>query len=202
MNHSIKSALLLGSLFIFTTPAIAGDDKHHGGHHGDGHGMPGHHQSIDKGKHGDKHHGDHHDDGHSMAGHHDKKEKCDQADKKQCNKHKAGHKKHKGHSLSPHWAKTLDDQQRVAVDRMHLTLDTEHAILKAKAGVLQQEVNVMTAKDNADQQAIYNKIDELMALKAKIMKLRYDHLTEMREILNEQQRISYDMAILKRKGAK
>jgi len=60
----------------------------------------------------------------------------------------------------------------------------------------------MTAKDDADQAAIHTKIDALMAVKAEIMKHRYDHLTEMRNALTEQQRISYDMAILKRTGAK
>lgn len=116
--------------------------------------------------------------------------------------HKGGHKKHKGHNLSPHWIKTLSKKQRVAVDKMHLELDRQHAVLKAKAALLQKEVNVMTAQKEANQSSIYAKIDQLMGVKAKIMKLRYDHLSEMRAALTEQQRISYDMAILKREGAK
>ncbi len=135
-----------------------------------------------------------HKDGHHGAaatkGHHDK------------GKHKGAHKKKKGHHFSPHWAKTLSDEQRVAVDKMHLKLGTQHAILKAQATLLQKELNVMTAKDGADQTAIHSKIDELMAVKAEIMKYRYDHLSEMRDALTEQQRISYDMSILKREGAK
>lgn len=115
--------------------------------------------------------------------------------------HKGGHGK-KGHNFSPGWAKTLSDEQRVAVDKMHLKLDGQHAVLKAQAGLLQKELNVMTAKDGADQKAIHTKIDDLMAIKSEIMKYRYDHLSEMRAVLNEQQRISYDMAILKREGAK
>lgn len=176
MNRRLNTALLLSGTLLFATPTFATDDGHHrDGHHDKGHMMKEGHKDMQSGHHGDKPHGE---------------------------KHKAGHKKKEGHHLSPHWAKTLNDQQRVAIDRMHLTLDTEHAVLKAKAQVLQKEINVMTAKDNANQKAIHAGIDELMALKAKIMKLRYDHLTEMREILNEQQRISYDMAILKREGAK
>ncbi len=146
--------------------------------------------------------GDHKASHHEMGetkGDHDKmgKECRDKA------KHKGGHKKKKkGHHFSPHWAKTLSDEQRVAVDKMHLKLSSQHSVLKAKAALLQKELNAMTAKDGADQAAIHAKIDELMAIKAEIMKLRYDHLTEMRNALTEQQRISYDMSILKREGAK
>ncbi len=134
----------------------------------------------------------------ATKGHHDKPDNTDHHKEK----HKGAHKKKKGHHLSPHWAKTLSDEQRVAVDKMHLKLGTQHAVLKAQATLLQKELNVMTAKDGADQARIHSKIDELMAVKAGIMKHRYNHLTEMRDALTEQQRISYDMAILKREGAK
>jgi len=139
----------------------------------------------------DEHKGGHHDMG-GAKGQHDKMN----------HGHHNNSKQKKGHSLSPHWAKTLSDEQRVAVDQMHLKLSGQHSILKAKAALLQKELNVMTAKDDADQAAIHNKIDDLMVVKGEIMKHRYDHLTEMRNALTEQQRISYDMAILKRKGAK
>jgi len=147
---------------------------------------------------GDEHKGGHHDMS-GAKGHHDKMDKGHHDDGKQ---KKGDHKKKKGHNLSPHWAKTLSDEQRVAVDQMHLKLSSQHSVLKAKAALLQKELNVMTAKDGADQAAIHTKIDALMAVKAVIMKHRYDHLTEMRNALTEQQRITYDMAILKREGAK
>jgi len=147
---------------------------------------------------GDDHKGGHHNMS-AATGHHDKMNK----DEHDGAKHKkAAHKNKKGHNLSPHWAKTLSDEQRIAVDQMHLKLSTQHSVLKAQATLLQKELNVMTAKDGADQSAIHAKIDALMAIKAKIMKHRYDHLTEMRDALTEQQRISYDMSILKREGAK
>ncbi|NOY72211.1 MAG: periplasmic heavy metal sensor [Gammaproteobacteria bacterium] len=117
------------------------------------------------------------------------------------NKHHKGHTKKKGHNFSPSWAKTLSDEQRVAVDKMHLKLDSQLAVLKAQAELLQKELNVITAQNNAKQSSIHSKIDELMTLKAKIMKLRYEHLAEMRAALTEQQRLSYDMAILQREGA-
>jgi len=173
MNHRLLGALLLIPALTLANPAFAADDKHRG--MGGGH----HDMVAAKGQHGDMDKGGH------AAG-----------------KHKGGHKKKKGHNMSPHWAKTLSDEQRVAIDKMHLKLSSLHVVLKARAGLLQKELNVMTAKDGADKNAIDAKIDELMTVKAEIMKHRYDHLTEMRDALTEQQRISYDMAILKREGAK
>lgn len=143
--------------------------------------------------------GDHENERHKAAhtkGHHSEKGKGHHGDAK----HKAGHKK--SHTMSPHWSKTLNERQRVAVDRMHLTLDRELSILKARAELIQKELNVMTARKNVNQNAIHGKIDELMAIKSEIMKQRYDHLSEMRAMLTKQQRLSYDMAILQREGAK
>ncbi len=166
---------LLGSLLLTSVFVLANPALASEEHKGGHHGMgdaKGQHEKMGK---------DHHGEG----------------------KHKkGGHQHKKGHHFSPHWAKTLSDEQRVAVDKMHLKLGTQHAVLKAKAALLQKELNVMTAKDSADQKAIHAKIDELMVVKAAIMKHRYDHLTEMRNALTEQQRISYDMSILKREGAK
>ncbi len=172
MNHKLLGPLLLTSIFVIANPAFS-EENHKDGHLDHGTG--------------------------AAKGHHDKLDNTDHHKEK----HKSAHKKKKkGHHLSPHWAKTLSDEQRVAVDKMHLKLGTQHAVLKAQATLLQKELNVMTAKDGADQTVIHSKIDELMAIKAGIMKHRYDHLTEMRDALTEQQRISYDMAILKREGAK
>lgn len=173
MNSRLLGSLIVTSIFLVANPAFAAEDKHHE--------MGGDHHAKEapKGQH------------EKMAkGHHESAKK------------EGGHKKHKGHNMSPHWASTLDDEQRVAIDRMHLKLSRLHVVLKAKAAVLQKELNVMTAKDHADKKAIDAKIDKLMAVKAEIMKHRYDHLTEMRDALTAQQRISYDMSILSREGAK
>jgi len=173
MNSRLLGSLLVTSIFLVANPAFAAEDKHH--------------------EMGSDHHAKE-----ASKGHHDKMPKGKHAK----NKHGDGHKKQKGHHMSPHWASTLDDEQRVAIDRMHLKLSSVHVVLKAKAAVLQKELNVMTARDGADKKAIDAKIDKLMAIKAEIMKHRYDHLTEMRDALTAQQRISYDMSILDRAGAK
>jgi len=46
------------------------------------------------------------------------------------------------------------------------------------------------------------KIDELMAARNQIMRLRYEHLIEMRAILSVEQKVGYDKAVLNRSVVK
>ncbi len=117
---------------------------------------------------------------------------------------KAGHApaKKQGHHFAPHWAKTLNDAQKLQIDRMHLALARKLVVLKARAALLEKEVNALAARDDADPAAIHAKIDELMAAQGEIMRQRYDHIVEMRAVLTPEQRISYDMAVLERSGVK
>ncbi len=108
----------------------------------------------------------------------------------------------KAHHFTAHWAKTLNDEQKLKVDQMHLALDRELVVLKARAELLEKELNALAARDGADQKDIHAKIDELMAVKGAILRQRFDHIVEMRAILTPEQRISYDMAVLKRSGVK
>ncbi|MFQ6610945.1 MAG: hypothetical protein ACE5D7_09145 [Fidelibacterota bacterium] len=112
-------------------------------------------------------------------------------------------KKHgKSHHFTAHWAETLPDKQKLLIDRMHLEVARKLGVLKAKAELLQKELNTLTAQDGAEKQLIYSHIDKLTTVKNEILHVRYDHILEMREILSETQRISYDMAVLNRNGAK
>jgi len=112
---------------------------------------------------------------------------------------KAGHKKKKmGGTFSPHWVKTLTDEQKISFDKMHLLVGQFEAVQRAKIKVLEAELNVMAAKDANNKSAIYKKIDEIIDVKKSIMRNRFDHIVEMRAELTDQQRISYDMGLLKR----
>ena len=125
----------------------------------------------------------------STSGHHDEK-------------HHSKMEKKKGHHFSPHWAKTLSDDQKMAIDRMHLDLNRELSVLKAQAELAQKELNAYTIRDNAKTSTINTMITKLLAVKKQIMEKRYAHLREMRNALTTEQRISYDMGVLKRSGAK
>ena len=113
---------------------------------------------------------------------------------------KAGHKKksRKGGTFSPHWVKTLTDEQKTSFDKMHLMVGQFEAVQRAKMKMLKAELNVMAAKNANNKAAIYKKIDEILDVKKSIMRNRFDHIAEMRAELTDQQRISYDMGLLKR----
>lgn len=113
-----------------------------------------------------------------------------------------GPKKPGGHQFSPKWAETLTDKQKVAVDKMHLDVDRKEKLLRAKMRTADMELRELSIQDNADMKAINKKIDEIVGYRAEIMRNRYAHIVEMREILTEQQRISYDMGVLNHKGDK
>ena len=92
--------------------------------------------------------------------------------------------------------------QKNAIDEMHHKLHADQASAKAKEARTLKELNAMTIREKADLTAINAKIDELMAAKTEIMRLRYAHLVEMRKILSEEQKIEYDQAVLNRSAVK
>jgi len=109
-------------------------------------------------------------------------------------------KSSKGHNFSGHWAKTLTDEQKISVDRMHLLVDQVEVVQRAKMKMLKAELNVIAASGSSSNKKLYAKIDEMLAVKKIIMRTRYDHIVEMRAELTEQQRITYDMGQLKHKS--
>ena len=116
--------------------------------------------------------------------------------------HGAMNRKEKGHHFAQPWAETLSDAQKSAIDRMHHDLERELVVLKARAELAEKELNAYTISDDANTGTINKKIDQLLAIKKQIMVKRYAHLLEMRKSLTDEQRISYDMAVLKRHGIK
>jgi Spy/CpxP family protein refolding chaperone len=106
------------------------------------------------------------------------------------------------HHETPHWAKTLSKEQKKAVDDMHHELDRILEPLKKAEKVAQKELNELTIRADGELSEINKKIDALMEIKNKILRHRYAHLVEMRAILNNEQRVSYDEAVMKRDKVK
>jgi Spy/CpxP family protein refolding chaperone len=92
--------------------------------------------------------------------------------------------------------------QKEAIDHMHHKLHDEQAPFKEKEAQALRQLNEMTIREDVSSEAIKAKIDELMEAKTHIMRLRYDHLVEMRTILTDDQKIGYDKAILNRSEVK
>jgi Spy/CpxP family protein refolding chaperone len=92
--------------------------------------------------------------------------------------------------------------QKEAIDRMHHKLHDDQAPFKAKEAQALKELNEMTVREDVKIEDVNAKIEELMAAKTQIMRLRYDHLIEMRAILTDEQKVGYDKAVLSRSAVK
>ncbi len=92
--------------------------------------------------------------------------------------------------------------QKEAIDRMHHKLHDDQAPFKAKEAQALKELNAMTIREGVRIEDVNAKIDELMEAKTQIMRLRYDHLIEMRAILTDEQKVGYDKGVLNRSAVK
>jgi Spy/CpxP family protein refolding chaperone len=92
--------------------------------------------------------------------------------------------------------------QKKAIDQMHSKLHDDQAPFKANEKQALKELNEMTIREDVKMEDIYAKIDELMSAKTGIMRLRYDHLVEMRAILTDEQKVGYDKGVLSRSKVK
>ncbi len=96
----------------------------------------------------------------------------------------------------------MSDDQKTSVQHMHHELDEHMAPYKANEAQALKELNEMTIHDDVRIEDIHAKIDELMAAKNMIMRLRYEHLVEMRKTLTDEQKVNYDKNVLNRSEVK
>jgi Spy/CpxP family protein refolding chaperone len=92
--------------------------------------------------------------------------------------------------------------QKKAIDQMHHKLHDDQASFKRKEAQALKELNEMTIREDVKIEDVNAKIDELMAARTQIMRLRYGHLVEMRTILTDEQRVGYDKGVLSRSAVK
>lgn len=92
--------------------------------------------------------------------------------------------------------------QKAAIDAMHHKLHDDQAVYKAAEAQALKELNEMTVREDVKSDELNAKIDELMAAKLQIMRLRYGHLVEMRAILTDEQKVAYDKGVLSRSAVR
>ena len=102
----------------------------------------------------------------------------------------------------PAWTKTLTKSQSEQIEHMHHQLDDDQAPYKKTEAQALAELNAMTIREDVDVADINAKIAELMAAKTQIMRLRYEHLVEMRRVLTDEQKVGYDKGVLKRSAVR
>lgn len=100
--------------------------------------------------------------------------------------------------LGKHWKESLTDKQRITIDKMHLELSKKKSALIAKMALAKTELALLATKEVPSMSAINKKIDQIVRLKRRSLRLRYTHVIEMRKQLTKDQRVSYDMGVLRK----
>jgi Spy/CpxP family protein refolding chaperone len=107
-----------------------------------------------------------------------------------------------GHLFGPNWRETLTQDQKDKADRMHAQLKKDMTVLESRVKQETAELNDLVLRDRSDMKEVQEKIDKIVDLKRSIMQRRYAHIAEMREMLTPQQRLSFDMGVIRMMGEK
>jgi len=109
-----------------------------------------------------------------------------------CGKH---HCMHKGHKA---WMGTLNEKQQKKIDKLHLDYKKKKLLLKAQLKQAKVELALLITSGSPKKSDTDKKIDEILKLKKEKMSLKVDHKIEVRSVLNEEQRVKFDMHVLKK----
>ncbi|MEE8388627.1 MAG: hypothetical protein V3R65_08630 [Acidiferrobacterales bacterium] len=113
--------------------------------------------------------------------------------------HRMGYYRHvEGHMHGARWRQTLSDQQRAKIDKLKLEYVKKKLALKAHKKVIKVELSLLATKDNPGTTEINKKIDQFIKLKNKILRNKYAHLIAVRKILTREQRVSFDLGVMKK----
>jgi len=96
------------------------------------------------------------------------------------------------------WKSTLTEEQTKQVGKLKLDYKKKVYPIKAKIKQAKVELALLITANKPNQKAIDSKIDEIMKLKATKMRLKAAHKIGVRKVLNEEQRVQFDMKMLKK----
>lgn len=87
----------------------------------------------------------------------------------------------------------LTEEQSKKIDALKTTHLKEMMPLKNQMDEKKAQLKTLTTGDKVDMATVNKKIDEIGALKTDMMKKREAHRQEVRKILNDEQRLMFDM---------
>ena len=109
---------------------------------------------------------------------------------------------HGPHIFGMSWKDSLTKEQALQIDKLHLKLQKDSSVIKAKLKVAKMEMAILLVEDKPNQSKIDKKLKEILELKSKKMKLRNAHVIDMRKVLTEEQHMSFDMKVLAKAKSK
>jgi len=96
------------------------------------------------------------------------------------------------------WKDTLKDEQRTKLAKIKLDHMKVQAPIKTKMKTIKMDLALLVTADKPDTAAINKKIDELTKLKNAKMKEKYKYIAAKRKVLNDEQRVLFDMKVIKK----
>lgn len=102
------------------------------------------------------------------------------------------------HGFGHSWKASLTDEQRKKVDKLRLSYKRDKYLLKAKLKQAKIEFALLITKDSPSKSNINSKIDKITKLKKEKLHLKANHKINVRKLLTEDQRVQFDLAVLKR----
>ena len=102
------------------------------------------------------------------------------------------------HGFGHSWKASLTDEQRKKVDKLRLSYKRDKYLLKAKYKQAKIEFALLITKDLPSKSAINKKIDQITKLKKEKFQLKANHKIDVRKVLSDDQRVKFDLAVLKR----
>ena len=96
------------------------------------------------------------------------------------------------------WKDTLTQEQQQQVAKLKLDFKTLALPNKAKIKQARIELALLVTTDKPNQDAIDKKVDEVLKLKGANMRAKARLRIEIRKVLNEAQRVKFDLHVLKK----
>jgi len=87
----------------------------------------------------------------------------------------------------------LTEEQQKKMDDLRLVHQKSMLQFRTQMELKNAQLNVLTSAEKADMNAINKSIDEIGALKIQMMKQKESHRQQVRSILTEKQRVTFDM---------
>ncbi len=109
-----------------------------------------------------------------------------------------GGMRHSMHGHDKPWMEGLTDEQRNQLDVLHLEYKKKKYLLEAQMKQAKIELALLITADSPNKNGISKKIDEIVKLKGEKLRLKADHKIDVRKVLNPDQRVIFDLHVLKK----
>lgn len=96
------------------------------------------------------------------------------------------------------WKASLSAEQQNQIAKLKLDLKKKKYPLKTQIKQAKVDLALLITTDKPNQKSIDQEIDKIVDLKSQKMRLMAKHKIAVRKILNEEQRVKFDMKVLKK----